>query len=239
MILVTNWTSLRDAYGSAAPVEGLLERAGTGDRAVWHELWSRLCHQGTVYAASYAALPRLAELAACLAPSLGVEPLFLATCIVASTDGPEEPATVRTRYAGTIRVLHEVAERLLAYASDDTDFVYRLQALVVTESDAVWATNLDALANRELEFACPGCDEQLVIGFETSPALVRQFDDASAGETRVVPSVPGRLAESEARAYELASIHRRPQVAQQLLDVLGVFECPACHFTGRTTTALS
>jgi hypothetical protein len=239
MILVTNWTSLRDAYGSAGPVEALLERADTEDRAVWEELWSRLCHQGTVYTASYAALPWLADLAARQGPSGFVEPLFLATCIVASTDGPEEPAAVRTRYAETIRVLHEVAERLVSFASDDTDFIYRVQAVVASEGDSVWATRLDALADQELEFGCPGCDEQLVIGLETSPALVKQFDDASVGATTVVPSDPGRLTGSEARAYELASTHRRPMIAQQLLDLFGLFECPACHFTAHTTAALN
>jgi hypothetical protein len=239
MIRMTNWTSLRDAYGTAGPVEALLERADTDDRAVWDELWSRLCHQGTVQTASYAALPRLAELAARQDPSGLVEPLFLATCIVASTDGPEEPAAVRTRYADTIRTLHEVAEGLVPFAADDTDFIYRVQAVLATESDSVWGTRLYALANQELEFACPGCDEQLLMGLETSPAFVKQFDDASVGVTTVVPSDPVRLTGSEARAHDLATTHRRPQVAKQLLDLFGMFQCPACHFTGPTSVALS
>jgi hypothetical protein len=215
------------------------ERSDTDDRAVWDELWSRLCHQGTVYTASYAALPRLAELAARQGPSDFVEPLFLATCIVASTDGPEEPAVVRARYAETIRALHDVAKRLVLFAADDADFIYRAQAVLATESDSVWATRLEALASQELEFACPGCDEQLVMGLESSPALVKQFDDASMGVTTVAPSDPGRLAGSEARAYKVATTHRRPQVAKQLLDLFGIFECPACHFTGRPSAALS
>jgi hypothetical protein len=239
MIRMTKWRSLRDAYGTAGPVEALLERGDTEDRAIWDELWSRLCHQGTVYSASYAALPRLAELAARQDPSGFVEPLFLATCIVASTDGPEEPGAVRARYAETIRALHEVAEGLVPFAADDTDFIYRAQAVLATESDSVWATRLEALANQELDVACPGCDEQLVMGLETSPALVKQFDYASVGATTVAPSAPGRLTGSEARAYKLATTHRRPQVAKQLLDLFGIFECPTCHFTGRTSATLS
>jgi hypothetical protein len=239
MVRMTNWTSLRDAYGAAGPVEALLERADSDDRAVWDELWSRLCHQGTVQTASYAALPRLAELAARQDPSGYVEPLYLATCIVASTDGPEEPAAVRAWYADTIRALHEVAEGLVPFAADDTDFIYRVQAVLATESDSVWATRLYALANEELEFACPDCDEQLLMGLETSPALVKQFDDASAGETTVAPADPGRLTGSEARVYDLATTHRRPRVADQLLDLFGLFQCPACHLTSRTAKALS
>jgi hypothetical protein len=239
MIRMKTWRSLRDAYGAAGPVEALLERADTDDRAVWDELWSRLYHQGTVYTASYAALPRLAELAARQDPSGFVEPLLLATCIVASTDGPEEPAAVRAGYADAIRTLHEVAEGLVPFAADDIDFIYRVQAVLATESDSVWATRLEALANHELEFACPSCEEQLSFGLETSPALVKQFDDASVGVTTVAPADSDRLTGSEARAYELATTHRRPHVARQLLDLFGVFECPACHFTGRTSAALS
>lgn len=239
MIRMTNWTSPRDAYGAAGPVQALLERADTDDRAVWDELWSRLCHKGTVQTASYAALPRLAELAALRDLSGYVEPFFLATCIVASNDGPEEPAVVRARYADTIRALHDMAERLVPLAADDTDFIYRVQAVLATEGDSVWSTRLYALANQELEFACPGCDEQLLISLETSPAHVKSFDDASVGQTTVAPSDPGQLTGSEARAHRLATTHQRQQVANQLLDLFGIFQCPACHFTGRTSAALS
>lgn len=235
---MTDWRSLQDAYGSAEPVEGLLERAGRGDRAVWDELWSRLCHQGTVYSASYAALPRLTELAANRDPQEFVEPLFLATCIVASTDGPETPAAVRTRYAETLRTLHELAERLVPSATDDTDFIYRVQAVLATEGDSVWGTRLDALADQELELACPSCGEQLLVGLETMPTLVRQFDDAGVGTTTVVPADPDQLSGGEARAYGLAIDHARSQVARRLLELFGRFECPACRFTGRTSEAL-
>jgi hypothetical protein len=73
----------------------------------------------------------------------------------------------------------------------------------------------------------------------TSPAFVKQFDDASVGETTVAPADPRRITGSEVRAYDLATTHRRPHVAKQLLDLFGIFECPACHFTGRTAEALS
>ncbi|MEU4198282.1 hypothetical protein AB0E69_40745 [Kribbella sp. NPDC026611] len=235
---MTDWRSLRDAYGSAEPVGGLLERAGTGDRDVWDELWSRLCHQGTVYSASYAALPRLTELAAHRDPREFVEPLFLATCIIGSTDGPA-PADVRSRYAETIRQLHELAQGFVPFAGDDTDFVYRVQAVLATEGDSVWGTRLDALADQELELACPGCGEQLLVGLETMPTLVRQFDDAAVGATTLTPADPDQLSGGEARAYELAIGNGRPQVARRLLELFGRFECPACQFSGRTATALS
>lgn len=236
---VTEWRSLRDAYGSAEQVGAILERGDTDERGVWEELWSRLCHQGTVYTASYAALPRLAELATRRDPAGFVEPLFLATCIIASTDGPESEAAVRTRYADAIHVLHGVAQRLLQMAGDDTDFVYRVQALLATEGSGVWGSRLDALADQELELACRNCGEQLLISLERSPAPVRQFDDAEAGTTSMVPAAPSGLTGSEARAYELAVAHGRPGLAGQMLEMFGVFECPSCHTQDRASAALA
>lgn len=157
MAVMVDWHALRDAYGSAEVIAELLERGDTDRRDIWEELWSRLCHQGTVYTASYAALPRLAELARRRDPSGFVEPLFLATSIIASTDVPAAEDDVRARYANAIRDLHEVAERLVPLAGDDTDFVYRVQALIATEDSGVWGYRLEALADQELEVACRNC----------------------------------------------------------------------------------
>ncbi|EIZ79716.1 hypothetical protein WSK_1693 [Novosphingobium sp. Rr 2-17] len=64
------WETLSHAYGSAADIPELLRQlAGeTGpkinyDSEPWFTLWSRLCHQGDVYDASYAALPHIVEIA--------------------------------------------------------------------------------------------------------------------------------------------------------------------------------
>lgn len=238
MASVTDWRALQDAYGSAELVGGLLERADTDERAVWEELWSRLCHQCTVYTASYAALPRLAELATQRDPAGFVEPLFLATCIITSNDGPEAEADVRARYAETIGVLHDVAERLVPLAGDDTDFVYRVQALLATEGPGPWASRLEALADQELELACGNCGEQLLISLESSPSLVRQFDDAAVGTTSLVPAEPSAVIEGEARAYELAIAHGRTRVAEQMLEIFGTFECPHCRSRHRVAAAL-
>ena len=59
---MTDWAELQHAYGSAEDVPALLAAAAeTSDETgkVWDDLWSRLCHQGTVYSASRAALPRV------------------------------------------------------------------------------------------------------------------------------------------------------------------------------------
>jgi hypothetical protein len=69
-------------------------------RAVpWDDLWSRLCHQGTVYSASYAAVPTLARMSLQHTPSGYIAALQLAAAIIASNDGPSAagPWTPRPR----------------------------------------------------------------------------------------------------------------------------------------------
>ena len=68
--MTTDWAHLTHAYGSAADTPGLFARldGGPGDKDVWADLWSSLCHQGTVYDASFAALPLLTDIATGRAP---------------------------------------------------------------------------------------------------------------------------------------------------------------------------
>jgi hypothetical protein len=62
------WQELKHAYGSAADIPGLLEvlrEESTEEerKEAWEEVWSALCHQETVYEATYAAVPHLVEVA--------------------------------------------------------------------------------------------------------------------------------------------------------------------------------
>lgn len=63
------WPNLDHAYGPAADIPDLLQRARQDDSSghlrgsPWYELWSALCHQGDVYSASYASVPHLADIA--------------------------------------------------------------------------------------------------------------------------------------------------------------------------------
>lgn len=64
------WEELKDAYGIASDIPELLQQLSTdissknnSTNEPWFSLWSKLCHQGDVYTASYAALPYIIEIA--------------------------------------------------------------------------------------------------------------------------------------------------------------------------------
>ena len=150
---MTEWTALQHAYGTAGDIPALLvaaEESGAEFGPTWDDVWSRLCHQGTTYTASYAALPLLADIAERHAPAGYIAALDLAACIIASTDGPADLALRRQQHADTLRRLHDLAYRNLALAEGDAEFVYGLQALMAIEDGGVWQRHLHHVADGEL-----------------------------------------------------------------------------------------
>jgi hypothetical protein len=66
----TDWSKLTHAYGNASDIPGLIvavERDPTPKQSYdiepWFSLWSALCHQGSVYSASFAAVPYFLRIA--------------------------------------------------------------------------------------------------------------------------------------------------------------------------------
>jgi len=63
-----NWNELEHAYGNASDIPQLLNdlksypSCKSYDEEPFYTLWSSLCHQGSIYSASYAALPIIVSL---------------------------------------------------------------------------------------------------------------------------------------------------------------------------------
>ena len=154
---MTDWHALRDAYGPADSVPTVLDSV-TPDYShpAWDELWSRLCHQGTVYPASFAALPRLEALARAWKGRQRDPILHLTGAIVCSTDRVGVEGDPLPPLDGTIRQLrHLAAECLEGDERSEQDFIYLLQAARGLEGDALWGVHLDCLVHGELSASCP------------------------------------------------------------------------------------
>src|SRR5580700_2905302 len=78
-----NWKELRDAYGSAEDLPDILVELEPDPKSpVWHELWGRVCHQGSTFSASVHVLPFLLNAASGWEPTSRAMPLALAGSIV-------------------------------------------------------------------------------------------------------------------------------------------------------------
>ncbi|MHA6758137.1 hypothetical protein [Streptacidiphilus sp. PAMC 29251] len=112
---MTDWSQLRHAYGTAEDIPDLLDRVDPDPQArEWGDLWSRLCHQGTVYSASYAALPALTQMARQWSPAERHMPLLLAGAIVASSDQPYGHEDPHETHATDITALLGLVEGAVA-----------------------------------------------------------------------------------------------------------------------------
>ena len=52
------WANLEHAYGSAEDIPTILTVLAQGEDK-WFDIWSALCHQGTIYTATFAAMPHI------------------------------------------------------------------------------------------------------------------------------------------------------------------------------------
>ncbi len=139
------WHTLRHAYGSAEDIPALLDQLLLGEDAeVWDELWSRVCHQDTVYSASFAALPYLLAAASKWQASQRLRPLALAAAIVASWDVKGSRAQLIAEHLTVVDELRKLTlETLASRAFARNDYVYLLQAALAFQGDRLWGHELD------------------------------------------------------------------------------------------------
>lgn len=233
---MTDWSQLDHAYGTAEDIPGLLRQLepGGSDR-VWSDLWSRLCHQGSVYSASHAALPTLTRLAHEWSPGDRDRPLMLAGAILASIDQPYGQPDPHVAYAAEIaelRALTDEALRVPGLAEDPGSYVVLLGTLLAFEGVEVWAEQLDGLTREEFELPCPDCETEnfIVFGeygyFSTLDCLYMNNMDSKRIPLQAVPA--SALEGLAKRLHTRIRADGHPDVADKLTYVFGKAECAEC-----------
>jgi hypothetical protein len=196
---------------------------------VWTELWSAICHQGTVYSASFAALPRLTELARDWAPADRLRPLVLSGAIVAGAYQNHGLGDVRAEHAAEIAELLRLAEETLAAVGGEvreSGFLALLQSMLAFEDVPVWSERLRELGSGEFELYCEDCDGFLHILLDGPPFCISVSGVETEGE--VVPVALEDLEPLGRRLYLAAEAAGRPKIMTKLLHLFGSTACPEC-----------
>ena len=116
------WAELQHAYGSAANVPALLRQAESMPEyrsyksEPYYTLCSSLCHQGSIYTASYAAVPHLVELVRTPDREFRWPLLTLVQAIESARldrIGPPMPDYLSEPYFEALRSVPAIATRLL------------------------------------------------------------------------------------------------------------------------------
>ena len=224
-----DWATVQDAYGSAAAVPGLLARAvnSPNDSGVWSDLWSRLCHQGTVYQASFLAIPTLAATARAGPATAYSQPLNLLAAIAASGD-VHATADTRARYSAVLASCLPAAEAYAAAAAEDDDFCYALAVIASLRGERAWHHALTFIAEGEAPGTCAECGEDLCLHLDATPPRVSLSWDRPPAGPEIVPANPTTSQGLAADLLDTASRHSRTEVARRLVAALGDSHCPAC-----------
>ncbi|MFK0167492.1 hypothetical protein ACIQU5_01675 [Streptomyces sp. NPDC090306] len=234
---MTDWSRLHHAYGTAEDIPSLLDAVGSdAEDPGWDGLWSRLCHQGTVYPASYAALPALTGMARRWSAADRRAPLSLGGSIVASTDRPYGDEDPQVAYASEISDLARLTEEALrdpGLADDPTNYVDLLGTLLSFEGVEVWGEQLGGLNDEEYEVPCPSCSAENFIafgeyGFFSTTDSMYMKASTTARQVPLRPQAPAALAGLAQRLHSRALADGQPDIARKLTYVFGDALCAEC-----------
>jgi hypothetical protein len=140
----SRWAELRTAYGSAADVpdmlrdlESLPASEGYGDEA-WFSIWSALAHQGTVYSASFAAVPHVVHVLATAPERADYQYFGFPACveICRQRTGIAIPDDLREPYFDALAQLPALAAAAASRPWDEAMVQSVLGAIAVTKGSA-------------------------------------------------------------------------------------------------------
>jgi hypothetical protein len=240
---MTDWASLRDAYGDASPVPDLLHELSTDETdPVWHELWSRICHQGTVYSASFAALPHLLKWSQGVAPAQRTMVLTLAAAIIRSQDVSSGLESRAAAVASTCGAFHDLAvETMTQPELEEGDFIHLLQAVLSFRGEQLWGAVFDQLDSGEFSGVCAQCeaDLNLVIGeygfFTTVDEWVNR---PNCKRTPIEAAAIDGLSGVPKWLHEQATRCDQQQVADWIPYIFGTTTCPSCNSSIEVSEAI-
>jgi hypothetical protein len=239
-----DWANLEHAYGSAADLPELLGKLSPDLKApVWHELFSKVCHQGSVYSASFHVLPYLAEAAAQWPPESRVMPLTLAAAIICSDDIRGFSYAPLEGQTETVEHLRRLAlESLSTEALPHLNFIYFLKAARAFSGDVLWGSKLDGLSDGEFEGTCGSCGSvmHLLVGkygfFTTCEDGVNR---PGTKRCAIEPSEPSSLTEVGAWLYQRCIQAAQPELAKWIQHLFGSTICPNCGSTQQVSEVIA
>ncbi|MGC4985744.1 hypothetical protein ACLQ18_34765 [Streptomyces sp. DT193] len=228
---MTDWSTLTDACGSAEHVPALLDRFEADPSGVWSELMDHLCPQlDLAFTASFAALPRLAEIATAGRPGTLGWVLLAAGAIASCSPGLSDPDSPLTVFSAPIAVLHDLTDRRLSQTAGAEEYVNLLQALLSFEGVEIWDRSLDGLQSGEYEVDCPYCGVNIfvVIGQDDSFCCT---DDYALQDVLKSPLQPARTQQLEGlprRLFSRALADGQEGLAHGVRYLFGRAACPDC-----------
>ena len=228
-----DWAALWDAYGPATRVPELLAQMSPDpDAEVWGDLWGHICHQGTVYSASFAALPFIVDEASSYEPLQRLMPLILCSDIVASRDGASSGEASSHIWRPLLpRLLQLTNDTMTGAEWKSGDAFYLLAAWLVFQEQNAPVHQLQGLADEELQATCPGCKRDLFVAIGSGGHFTTIDDYATKPQVRrsaIHLARPDELRGLPRSIFDRARTFADDEVDSALLALFGNSTCVAC-----------
>jgi hypothetical protein len=247
------WRSLSQAYGDASDVPRMLQALFRDSADVrseaWSDIWSSLCHQGSVYTASYAAVPHIVEHATSN-ESARAHCLIFVGAVATSTDAAAIPWELREEYVAALaRAEPLVIAAIEAKPSEEHKLVYLLESLAALRGCTLTAQIIEGFADGGFVPRCPAeaCGVEVYVSIDgtTMFATLESFA-TEVGEERIEITPPADAARDGAWSdecvlpllVELAGRGGHPALATKLALWDGAITCPKCREPFALRTAL-
>jgi len=193
------WKQLRDAYGSAELTPDLIKRvADESDPSLspdparlnvnspWDEVWSSLCHQGTIYPATYAALPHLVSIAGNGNLWTKVQTLTFAGDVCSQENSVGEvPEDLAKSFEDALKVIKQMSlpiirEAVVAYSLHQCPLPYLLKSAVALRAGprpmVQLLEEMGAGGESEVDIECPQCSRYMVLDLSDIPTEEEEAD---------------------------------------------------------------
>jgi hypothetical protein len=226
--VVTDWTQVVDAHGTTGRVPVLLdlvEQAGTP--AAWEELGDRLClHGETVSPASFAALPRLADLAD-LAPA-NLQALELAGSIVRGTLQDPDGEALLAGCTDAIRRLRDLVDQRLR--SRPADYHRVFGHLLALAGLYHWSAAIEGFTDDFYTVSCTHCGVEvtIAIGEYGCYSAIRDWDRGDVERRELLPAPTEELRDPGRWMHATAVRDGQKRLAAGIRYLFGRARCPAC-----------
>jgi hypothetical protein len=223
------WHELDHAYGPADNVPALLLALERGEQELWDELVPSLCHQGSVYTASYAAVPHIVRIGA--EESLGDQIMFwcFVGAVADSRDAAPLPDDLRAAYEEALVRAEELTLACIVPGLDEATGLELLIALAGMRRLPAITEALRCLRDETISTTCPRCGSNMRVSTADVPFVVEEDEMVLALGTSGEMTAPRpphpelhRLARL-ARSAGLVDLEHR-------VDALAKgARCPACQ----------
>jgi hypothetical protein len=261
-----DWSTLEDICGSAENIPDLLEELeATKDPEILDELWNRLYHQGSVYSASFAAVPYLIRIAEQWPPSDRLSILHLAVSILTGEDDDnlvrlynsfrtEEVrdtwkttsdrialnSPTRINYQSEIdALLRLTAENLQELDLSEQDFTYLLIWRVALQGDLLWSQALECFALCAIYGDCDRCGATIDICINQDSGVAEiETRNGQKHQTTLQPPQPEELTGIARSPYETARDRGYDLLATRIIYILSTGTCPQCGASFRVPELL-